>query len=179
MAAAPRVAPFDPNKEETMSNIIVKKDNGGQVPARAGEWDPFRMAREMLRWDPFREMAPPWPSEPTYFQPAFEVKETKESYLFKADLPGVKEQDLDITRTGSRLTVSGKREAEKEDKGDTFYAYERSYGSFTRAFTLPDGIDGEHVRAELKDGVLTVVVPKTPEAQPKKISLKGMFEKRS
>ena len=70
---------------------------------------------------------------------------------------------------GNRLTISGKREAEKEDKGDTYYAYERSYGSFTRTFTLPDKTDGEHVRAELKNGELTVVVPKTPAAVAKRI----------
>jgi HSP20 family protein len=162
-----------------MSNIIVKKEDGSAMPTRRSEWDPLRMAREMLRWDPFREMAPYWPaSDIAAFQPAFEVKETKEAYVFKADLPGVKEQDIDITRTGNRLIVSGRREAEKEDKTDTYYAYERSYGSFTRTFTLPDGIDGEHIRADLKDGVLSLVVPKTPEAQPKKISLKNLFEKK-
>jgi HSP20 family protein len=162
-----------------MPNIIVKKENGSASPARTAEWDPLRVAREMLRWDPFREMAP-WPtSDVAVFQPAFEVKETKEAYVFKADLPGVKEQDLDITRTGNRLTVSGKREEEKEDKTDTYYAYERNYGSFTRTFTLPDGIDGDHIRADLKDGVLSLVVPKTPEAQPKKISLKHLFEKKA
>jgi HSP20 family protein len=163
-----------------MSNISVKKENGGAVPTRMTEWDPFRAAREFLRWDPFREMAPfGLATEGAVFSPAFEVKETKESYLFKADMPGVKEQDVDITRTGNRLTVTGKREAEKEDKSETYYAYERTYGSFTRSFTLPEGIDGDQIRADLKDGVLTLVVPKTPEAQPKKIGLKSFFEKRS
>jgi HSP20 family protein len=73
--------------------------------------------------------------------------------------------------TGNRLTISGKREAEKEDKGETFYTYERSYGSFTRAFTLPDQTDADHVKAELKNGELTVVVPKTPAAVAKKIQV--------
>jgi HSP20 family protein len=164
----------------TMSNISVKKDNGSALPARMTEWDPFRAARDLLRWDPFREMAPfGLTNEGAVFSPAFEVKETKDSYLFKADMPGVKEQDLDITRTGNRLTVSGKRDAEKEEKAETYYTYERTYGTFTRAFTLPEGIDGDHIHADLKDGVLTLVVPKTPEAQPKKISLKGLFEKKS
>jgi HSP20 family protein len=161
-----------------MSNISVKKENGGTL-TRVPEWDPLRAARDLFRWDPFREMAPfGFASEGAIYNPAFEVKETKDGYVFKADLPGVKEDDLDVTRTGSRLTVTGKREAEKEDKSDTYYTYERSYGGFTRAFTLPEGIDGEHIRAELKDGVLTIVVPKAPEAQPKKISLKSIFEKK-
>ena len=165
-----------------MANITVKKENGGAMPvARLREWDPFKMASELLHWDPFREMVPSWSKAevlPT-FSPAFEVKETKETYLFKADLPGVKEPDLEITRIGNRLTVSGKREEEKEEKADTYYAYERSYGNFTRSFTLPDGIDAEHIRAELRDGVLTMAIPKVPEAQPKKIFVKSASEKKS
>jgi HSP20 family protein len=70
------------------------------------------------------------------FVPDFEVKETKEGFVFKADVPGIKEKDLEITMTGNRLTISGKREAEMEERSDTYYACERSYGSFTRAFTL-------------------------------------------
>jgi len=74
-----------------------------------------------------------------------------------------------VSVAGNRLTISGKREAEKEDKGETFYTYERSYGSFTRTFTLPDQTDGEHVNAQLKNGELTVVVPKTSAAAAKRI----------
>jgi HSP20 family protein len=110
------------------------------------------------------------------FVPSFEVKETKDSYLFKADLPGVKESDLDISVTGNRLTISGERQQEKKDEGDTFYAYERSYGSFSRSFTLPEGIDVDHINGELRDGVLNVVVPKKPEVQPKRVLLKGSSE---
>lgn len=142
------------------------------APVKA-EHDPFRW---LLRWDPFREMTPSWfgqpPAEAT-FSPAFEVKENKDNFLFKADLPGMKEQDIEVKLTGDRLTVSGKREAEREDKGDTYYAYERSFGSFLRTFTLPAGFDGDHVHAELKDGVLTIVVPKHAAAQAKTIAIKG------
>ena len=143
------------------------------------ENDPFRW---LLRWDPFREMAPSWfgqpPAEAT-FSPAFEVKENKDSFLFKADLPGMKEPDVEVKLQGDRLTVSGKREAETEDKGDTFYTYERSFGSFLRTFTLPDGFDADHVHAELKDGVLTIVVPKKAVAQAKTIAIKGGDAKKS
>jgi HSP20 family protein len=107
------------------------------------------------------------------FVPSFEVKENKDSYLFKADLPGVKEEDLDISLVSHRLTISGKREAEKREEGETWYAYEREYGSFTRSFTLPEGVDPEHVRAELKNGVLHLVIPKKPEVQPRKIQVGG------
>jgi HSP20 family molecular chaperone IbpA len=103
---------------------------------------------------------------------AFEVKETKDSYLFKADVPGIKESDITISLTGNRLTVSGKRDEEKRQENETFFSYERSYGSFTRAFTLPEGVDAEKVSANLKEGVLSIAVPKTPEAQPKRVSIK-------
>jgi HSP20 family protein len=101
------------------------------------------------------------------------VKETNEAFVFKADVPGLKEDDLEISLTGNRLTVSGKRDEERRDENERFFAYERSYGTFTRTFTLPDGVDTEHVNADLKDGVLTLTLPKRPEVQPKKIQLKS------
>ncbi len=152
-----------------MANLPVRQNGGGAIARK--EWDPVSWARDLLRWDPVREIAPVFNVEPLAFAPAFDVKETKDGYLFRADVPGVLEKDIEVTRTGNRLTISGKREAEKEDRGDTFYTIERSYGSFTRSFTLPEGIDGDHVRAELKDGVLTLVLPKKPELQPKKINV--------
>ena len=148
------------------------------APVKA-ETDPFRW---LLRWDPFHEMTPSWFGQPPVeatFSPAFEVKENKDSFLFKADLPGMKEQDIEVKLAGDRLTVSGKREAEREDKDDTYYAYERSFGSFLRTFTLPEGFDAEHVQAELKDGVLTIVVPKQATAQAKTIAIKGGELKKS
>jgi HSP20 family protein len=150
---------------------IVKKNGGLQTT----EWDPMRMMRDMLRWDPFREMLPAFPAVPTFegatFWPTFEVTENKESYLFKADVPGVKQADLEITTTGNRLQISGKRDAEKETKNETVYTYERQYGSFTRSFTLPDGADLDHAKSELKDGVLTLAIPKKVTAQAKKIEI--------
>ena len=113
-------------------------------PVRRGI--PFRVMRDMLRWDPFREVeAVLSPADVRGFAPTFEVTETKDAYLFRADLPGVKEQDLEISLTGTRLSISGHREQERREQSDTFYASERSYGSFTRSFTLPEGVDGENV----------------------------------
>jgi HSP20 family protein len=128
------------------------------------------MMREMLRWDPGRELEPAWFGE-RGFVPMFDVKETRDAYVFKADLPGIREEDLDISLTGNRLSISGKREHEQRDEGEQYYAFERSYGTFTRAFTLPDGCDPDHVNAEMKDGVLTLVLPKKPEVQPKRITV--------
>jgi HSP20 family protein len=152
---------------------IIRRNDPERSLARARRWDPFEMMQELMGADPFRELSRGIVGESTGFLPSFEVKETKDSFIFKADLPGIKEDDLEISLSGNMLTISGQRQEEKKDEGDRYYAYERSYGSFTRSFTLPDGADPEHVQAELKDGVLTLVVPKKPEVQPKRIAVKG------
>jgi HSP20 family protein len=155
-----------------MANLIRRNQNEVAAPSGASVWDPFRAMRDMLRWDPFRELeAAVGAGEYGLYAPSFDVKENKDGYVFRADLPGVREEDLEISLTGNRLAISGKREQEKHEQGDTYYASERSYGSFSRAFTLPDGTDGENVKAELKNGVLQVVVPKKPEVQPRKIAI--------
>ena len=158
-----------------MSEVAVQRKNGRelQAPSTRAALEPFRLMRDLLRWDPFQEMRPSWTSEVPSFLPAFEVKENKDSFVFKADVPGVKEHDLEVTTTGNRLTVSGKRETENEEKDDTYYACERSYGSFTRSFTLPEQADAAHVKAELKNGELTVVVPKVAAAVAKRIPISG------
>jgi HSP20 family protein len=86
-----------------MADLIKKNGNV------AVEWDPFRAMRDMLRWDPFREMAPM-----SVYSPSFDVTENKDSYVFKADVPGVKQEDLEITLTGNRLQITGKRDVETE-----------------------------------------------------------------
>lgn len=156
-----------------MADIQVKR-SVPQTPLIASPLqalEPSRWFSRMMGFDPFREMLPLVGEERLAFSPAFEVKEMKDGYLFKADLPGVQLNDIDVSVTDNRIQISGKREAEKEDKGDTFYTYERSYGSFTRAFTLPDGVDANRIHADLRDGVLTVLVPKKPESLPKKIPI--------
>ncbi len=147
-----------------MANIIRR------APAEAAHvWDPFRMMLELIgEHQAGSELRTSYAS----FVPTFEVLERQDAYVFKGDLPGVKLEELDITLTQNRLTISGKREAEECKEGERFYAIERSYGSFTRSFTLPDGVDAESVQAELKDGVLLLVMPKKPEVLPKKISVR-------
>jgi HSP20 family protein len=157
-----------------MANISIRRGgNGGEAKvAKREQSSPFEMMRQMLRWDPFAEMFPAWgPGEG--FAPDFDVKETKDAIVFKADLPGVEIKDLDIKLMNNRLTISGKKEEEKEEKTDTFYRRERSSGSFTRSFTLPEGVDADRIEAELKSGVLCLTLPKKPEAQPKQVSVKG------
>jgi HSP20 family protein len=161
--------------ENTMTDIAIRKHNENKptvVAERAG--DPWRTMRSLLSWDPFREIEsfPRLDESVLPNSPAFEVKETKDAYQFKADVPGVQDKDLEVSITGKRLTVSGKREAEKEDRGDRYYTYERSYGSFTRSFSLPDGADTDKIQAALDKGVLSLNVPKKAEVQAKKIAVK-------
>jgi HSP20 family protein len=151
---------------------IVRRDNREVSRPGAGEyrWDPFRVMDAFLRFDPLR-MDDGLLARGGEFTPRFDVKQTKDAFVIKADLPGVKEEELDVSLTGALLTISGKREAERRESDETYYAIERSYGTFTRSFSLPDSVDGEHVTADLKNGVLTVVIPKKPEAQPRKIAV--------
>jgi HSP20 family protein len=156
-----------------MADLTVQKKSPETPMVAHREWDPFRVMRDMLRWDPFREMVPAIAPEAQVYAPAFEVKETTESFVFKADVPGLKEQDVEVSVTGSRLTITGRREAEREEKTDTFYTYERSYGAFTRSFTLPEQADIEHVKAELKSGELTIVIPKAATPVAKRVPVSG------
>ncbi|HUJ60995.1 MAG TPA: Hsp20/alpha crystallin family protein [Kofleriaceae bacterium] len=162
-----------------MANLI-RRDGNEPARTQQREVDPMRMMREMLRWDPFREMQSFFGRESEVFDPDFEIADHKDRFVFRADLPGVKESDLEVKLTGNRLTISGKRESEHEDKADSYYACERSYGSFTRSFTLPtDQADLDHATADLRDGVLTIAIPKLAQAQSRSISVKGTGTQKS
>ena len=149
---------------------LLRRDTNQPLSTRytSDTWDPFRVMESMLQWDP--SLSPSTSTGNEMYVPKFDVKETKDAYVFTADLPGIKEENLDISLTGTRLVISGKRETEQTKDNDRYHLYERSYGSFSRSFTLPEGIDGEHVNAQLKDGVLTLTVPKKPEVQPRRIA---------
>jgi HSP20 family protein len=162
-----------------MPNIIRRPSE--QAPQVMN--DPFRLMRDLMRFDPFREMGVEIPSAlfggELAYAPAFEVRETTDAFVFKADLPGVKDKDIDVKLTGNRLQISGKRDQERQEQQDTYYTYERSYGSFLRTFTLPDGADLDHVQADLKEGVLTVAVPKKAPTQARAVAIKGADTPRS
>lgn len=157
-----------------MANVIVRaQPDQNQAALAPASMEPFRLMRSLLGWDPFQAMAPTLQRHRMEFIPDFEIKETKDGYLFKADVPGVKVSDLDVSLSNNQLTISGKRESEKEETTDTYYACERSYGSFSRSFTMPEGADASAVSADLKDGVLAVSIKKKPASQPKKIDIKS------
>lgn len=131
--------------------------------------DPYSLARDFLGWDPFYGVAE---RQPSAFAPTFEVKETNEGFVIKADLPGVEDKDLDINLHNGVLTVAGHRDAETRKEGETYAIYERQYGSFTRSFALPDVADSDRIDAKLDGGVLTLLIAKKADAKPRKIAIK-------
>jgi HSP20 family protein len=153
-----------------MANLIRRESREATRPSSEYRFDPFRVMDALLRWDPFRDDGGGL-LQGGEFVPRFDVKETKDAYVIKADLPGVKEGDLDVSLNGNMLTIRGKREEERKEEGDSYYAIERSSGSFTRSFTLPESADGDNVGADLRDGVLEVRLPKKAESQPKRIAV--------
>lgn len=129
--------------------------------------DPYSLARQLLDWDPFFTARPA-----SAFAPAFEVKETADAFVLRADVPGVDEKDLDIAVHNGVLSVSGSRSAEDRKDGESYAVYERQFGSFSRSFALPDVADSDRVDAKLEHGVLTLTIAKKAEAKPRKIAIK-------
>ena len=106
--------------------------------------------------------------------PAVDIAEKEKEYEVMAELPGMDENNIDVKFADGMLTIKGEKKEEKEEKKKDYYLSERRYGSFQRSFQVPDGVDAEKIEASFKNGVLTVKLPKTPEAlkQEKKIAIK-------
>src|SRR6188768_2851945 len=101
-----------------MANIVPRRNQpAAPLTRRFGEWDPFERMRELMQWDPFQDLPGRWFGSDVAFAPTFDVKEEKDAFTFKADLPGFKQEDVDISITGNRLTISGKREEEATSEG--------------------------------------------------------------
>lgn len=159
-----------------------------QVPARLRDpleltrdfwrWDPFR--GDFLARDPFREMQrmmsefmrefwePGVERGERAWYPELEVRETEDEYVVTADVPGLTPDDLDVTASGNRLQIAGKREHKEEKSEGEYRARQRAYGSFSRAFELPDDVDPDRIQCKLEHGVLEVVLPKKPDAKSRK-----------
>jgi HSP20 family protein len=103
--------------------------------------------------------------------PAMDLVEADDHFVLKADLPGLSEDDVAIEVQDNVLTISGSREAEHERKEKGWYRLERSYGSFSRSLTLPEGVDADKVEASFDRGVLEIHVPKPEERKPRRISI--------
>src|SRR5947209_9448855 len=103
--------------------------------------------------------------------PEMDLVETDDHYLLKADLPGMKQEDVAIEFNDGTLTLSGERKAEYERKEKGFFRLERSFGKFSRSLTLPDGVDPDRIEASFHDGVLEVQIPKPEQRKPRRIEV--------
>lgn len=142
-------------------------------------WDPFRDLEEMsnrlnrlfdrpaLRTGNGRESL-----TVADWVPSVDISETDTEYLIKAELPEVRKEDVKVTLEDGVLTIQGERRQEKEEKSKKFHRVERSYGSFVRCFTLPDYVDDAKVKAEYREGILNLHLPKSERAKPKAIEVK-------
>ena len=104
---------------------------------------------------------------------AVDVAEDEEAITFTADLPGLDSENLTVEAENSVLTIKGERTIERNEEGKTYHRYERSVGTFSRGFRLPETVDTEKIEAKYKEGVLTVTVPKSPRAKPRKIEVEA------
>lgn len=140
----------------------------------------------LIRWEPFREMddffrqvSPMFgrsalrglSERGTEWAPTANISETDKEYLIKAELPEVKKEDVKITLENGVITISGERKQEKEAKDENEIRVESFYGTFSRSFSLPENIDAGAVRAESKDGVLKIHIPKKEASKPKSITV--------
>ena len=147
----------------------------------------------LTRWDPFREMVSMrramdrlidssfsdgnnWQQMTEWALP-LDVVEHEDEYLVKASLPGINPDDVNISVQENVVTIQGETKQEDENKEQRWHMRERRWGSFSRSFTLPAGVDANNVQAEYENGVLSLTLPKSQEAKPKRISIKGSGQK--
>jgi len=143
----------------------------------------------VVRWDPFRDLnllqdrmnrlfddaGRGWradePAATTTWSPAVDIFETEGEIIVKAELPGMERKDITLHLENNVLSLRGERKFEKETKDENYHRIERSYGAFSRSFAIPATVDEEKIRADYKDGVLNIVLPKKEQARPKQIKI--------
>lgn len=131
-------------------------------------WEPFREVEDMFRqYSPFFSRAMRrFEADEGKWRPLADISETEGEYVIKAELPEVKKEDVKVTFEQGLLTISGERRQEKRQKDENEIRVESFYGTFSRSFSLPDNVDAKNIRAESKDGVLKVRIPKTVPTKP-------------
>ncbi|HWA27176.1 MAG TPA: Hsp20/alpha crystallin family protein [Lacunisphaera sp.] len=149
------------------------------------------MNNQIVQWNPFQELEQMHARLSSLFEggrqngraghnlpaletwaPVVDIVEDDRAYLVKAELPGIRKEDVQVTLEDGVLTISGERKQEHEEKTRKFHRVERSYGSFTRSFGLPDNIDAEKIEARFRDGILAVAIAKSESARPRQIEVK-------
>jgi HSP20 family protein len=176
---------------ETATKVPVEVKRAERPTRSLAEWRPFdSLRRDIDRlFDDFwlgpswrsplaRRLAdaePFWRSEVTWSKaPAVDVAETENGYEVTAELPGIEERNIDVKVADGILTIKAEKQEEREEKKKDYYVSERHYGSFQRSFTVPTGVDTDKIDAHFKNGILTVNMPKSVQAQKseKKIEIK-------
>jgi HSP20 family protein len=152
-----------------------------------------REGREVTAWRPFGDFESflaPWeglfprrrffedffrglPAAQRGFVPAVELSENDTRYTITVEIPGVRKEDVHVDLREGMLVIHGEKKSEREEKKERSRYVERSYGSFTRSFTLPPDADADRLDANFKDGVLTINIPRTEESKPRQIAIKG------
>lgn len=145
----------------------------------------------LTRWDPFRDLSilqdrmnrmfedagRGWrgdePAATTSWSPAVDIYESENEIIVQAELPGVDRKDITLHLEKNVLTLKGERRFEKETKQENYHRIERSYGGFSRSFSIPAIVDEEKIRADYKDGILKIALPKKEQVKPKQIQIEA------
>ena len=157
-----------------------KKFGGGAMtlerwrPRTLGTWSPFEEMERFLssNW-PSRIFWRRLPAEDMCWAPAMEMYEKDDHIIVRAELPGVKKEDVDVSISGDMLTLRGERKTSEEVSEGDYYRSELCYGSFSRSITLPAAVNAKKVEASYEDGILEIKVPKAEEAKPTKVQIKA------
>lgn len=145
---------------------LTKRNHDNYFPTSLSHWlNNFWNTDFMQTWNDFEEDSVVW-------QPQVDIEDLGNSYQVKADLPGIKKDDLKITMNHDVLTIRGERKYEKDEKKKNRHVIERAHGVFSRTFRMPESVKSDEIKADYKDGVLTIEIPKSEEAQPKLIDIK-------
>jgi len=176
---------------QNVSKVPVRQEKHSVSSPALQPWQPIEsLHREIDRlfddfgrdfWQPLSPSMfaaePLWRHELTWgaAAPAVDVAESEKAYEITAELPGMDEKNIEVKVGDDSLTIKGEKQEEKEEKKKDYYLHERHFGSFERSFGLPEGVDTSKIEAAFKKGVLTVTLPKKPEAQKpaKKIEVKA------
>jgi len=175
---------------ETVTKLPVKQEKASDTTSVLEGWQPLDNLRQEIDrlfddfgrgfWQPFRRslfaVEPFWRRELRLAgMPAVDVAESDKAFELTAELPGMEEKNIEVKVVDGNLIIKGEKLEEKEEKKKDYYLHERRFGSFERSFELPEGVDVDKIEAAFKKGVLTVTLPKKPEAQKpaKKIEVKA------
>lgn len=153
----------------SLKSIIPWKKEGQSLTDRQSGGDPFAQLQRRMNgiFDEFFARSPfdGWSGDSGQFLPKIDISETGNQLRVTVELPGLDEKDVDVSVTKNILSIRGEKKVESEEHDKEYYHSERSYGRFERTVTLPEGVDADKAEAKFKKGVLSISIPKKPEAR--------------